>query len=69
MSDKLYEEKVIKLPNIWSTHSPINLDIEINELPCIKNKYFTFGSFNNFIKISEETIELWCKILKNNIGI
>lgn len=66
--EKFYEEKIIKLPNIWSTHSPINLDIEINELPCIKNKYFTFGSFNNFIKISEETIELWCKILKNNIN-
>lgn len=64
--EKFYEEKIIKLPNIWSTHSPINFDIEISELPCIKNKYFTFGSFNNFIKISEETIELWCKILKNN---
>ena len=31
--------------------------------PIIK-KYITFGSFNNFSKISEETIEVWSKYLK-----
>jgi protein O-GlcNAc transferase len=64
--EDLYEERIIKLPKIWSTHSKIDLHIEVNELPAIKNGYITFGSFNNFIKISEETIELWCKILKEN---
>jgi protein O-GlcNAc transferase len=64
--EKLYEEKIIRLPKIWSSHSPVNFNIDVNELPALKNRYITFGSFNNFIKISEETIELWAKILKAN---
>lgn len=66
--EELYVEKVIKLPKIWSSHSPINFDLEVNELPALKNKHITFGSFNNFIKMSDETIELWSKILKQNNG-
>ena len=29
-----------------------------------KNKHITFGSFNNFLKISDEVVEVWSKILK-----
>ena len=32
--------------------------------PSIKNGYITFGSFNNFNKISDETLEVWGSILK-----
>ena len=34
-----------------------------NIAPFIKNKIFNFGCFNNFMKISDETIELWGEIL------
>ena len=44
----------------------ISSEIKINELPAIKNKYTTFGSFNNYGKLSDETIETWSVILKNN---
>ena len=43
---------------------PSNLPT-ISELPCLKRKIFTFGSFNNFQKISSKTIEIWSKILNN----
>ena len=50
------------MPKIWNSLSKLE-DVETNELPFIKNKIFTFGCFNNFLKISEETIEIWAKIL------
>ena len=61
-----YTEKIIRLPKIWNSHFLISSEIKINELPAIKNKYITFGSFNNYGKLSDETIETWSVILKNN---
>lgn len=61
-----YTEKILYMPNTWSTISlPKNLDqiiIKLNE----KEKNFTYGSFNNFQKISENTIRVWSKILNNS---
>ena len=62
--EKLYTEKVIKLPEIWNSHSGFNFKRKFNNLPSLDNKIFTFGSFNNFRKISDETIEVWSKILE-----
>ena len=60
-----YTEKIISLPKIWNSMSnPPNLPM-ISELPYLKRKIFTFGSFNNFQKISSKTIEIWSKILNN----
>ena len=59
----LYSEKVIFLPKIWNAYSvPENLpDIKIKN--NIDNEKFTFCSFNNFKKISDNTINVWSKIL------
>ena len=64
VSEKNYanSKKIIKMPKIWNSLSKLE-DVKTNELPFIKNKIFTFGCFNNFLKISEETIEIWAKIL------
>jgi len=62
-NENFFSEKILRLPNIWSSHSIIE-DVRVNELPFIKNKYFTFGSFNNFRKISDENIEVWSEILR-----
>jgi len=63
--EKLYSEKIIKLPNVWNSHSGFNYERTFNDLPCFNNKNFTFGSFNNFRKISNEVVETWSQILKN----
>ena len=63
-NDQYYSEKILRLPNIWTSHLPINSDIKINELPAKKNDFITFGSFNNFAKISDDSIVLWSKLLK-----
>ena len=60
-----YTEKIICLPKIWNSMSKPSELPPISELPCLKSKIFTFGSFNNFQKISSKTIEIWSKILIN----
>ena len=60
-----YVEKIIYLPNIWNCHSELNVERADIEPPCLKNKYITFGSFNNFNKINDSVIDVWSQILKN----
>ena len=62
---KLYSEKILFLPNIWNCHSGLGISRKENPPPLIKNKYITFGSFNNANKISDEVVNVWSKILKS----
>ena len=61
--NNFYTEKIVKFPNIWNAHSGFSYHRKFNELPFLENNNFTFGSLNNFMKISTETIDAWCKIL------
>ena len=63
--EKFYKEKIIKMPDIWNCHSGFKLDRKLSNLPFNKNKYITFGSFNNFLKLSDNLIKVWSKILKS----
>ena len=65
---KYYAEKVIYLPEIWNCHSGLNFERKENAAPILKNKYLTFGSFNNPAKINEDVINCWSKILKKIEG-
>ncbi len=62
--NNLYAEKILKLPDIWNAHAGFKYERKYNELPFLKNKNFTFGSLNNFRKISDETLYVWSEILK-----
>ena len=62
--ENLYPEKILKLPEIWNAHCGYDLDRKPYQFPCKKNDYFTFGSLNNFHKISDEVLEAWGEILQ-----
>ncbi len=62
--EKEYITKIYKLPNIWNSHCGFEYERVYNELPFKKNNYITFGSLNNFMKINEEVLDTWIKILK-----
>ena len=64
--EKFYSEKILYLPNIWSAMSKPTDFPKIEKLPVKSNSIFTFGSFNNFYKLSDETIKVWSKILNNS---
>jgi hypothetical protein len=38
-------------------------DAPVAELPARKNKYITFGSFNNLAKLNDGVLEIWSTIL------
>ena len=63
--ENLYSEKILYLPKIWNVMSQQKNIPNINSLPSKRSSIFTFGSFNNFSKLSDETIKLWSKILNN----
>ena len=35
--------------------------------PCTQNGYITFGSFNQIGKVQKECVDLWCRVLKEDI--
>ena len=61
--ENLYFEKILYLPNIWNTHKELDEKLKIENLPYDTNGYVTFGSFNNFLKISDSVVKIWSKIL------
>ena len=60
---KNFVEKIIYMPNIWNCHSRIKNKTRIKDSPFKKNKYITFGSFNNSSKFSEQALNTWSEIL------
>ena len=60
---QFYSEKILRLKNIWNCHSGFNFERKKPTLPYKKNNFITFGSFNNFLKISDEVVDVWGTIL------
>ncbi|HLQ33547.1 MAG TPA: tetratricopeptide repeat protein [Chloroflexota bacterium] len=67
-SDQLHTEGLIRLPNGFSAYEPPSDAPEVSPLPAAANGYVTFGSFNNFNKLSEECLSLWARILASLPG-
>jgi len=64
----LYSEKILYLPDIWNCHSGFNFKRFKHPAPFLKNKFITFGSFNNFNKINDNVLKTWAGILKKVKG-
>ena len=59
-----FVEKIYKLNSTWTVLSQPDIEISVSKnLPYLKNKYITFGSFNNILKINSKVIQAWSKIL------
>ena len=62
------QEKPFVLPHLWQCYvAPEGTD-DVSELPADRNGYVTFGSFNNFCKITPHILEHWAKILSGAPG-
>ena len=61
-----FVEQFINLPEIWCHLSTSNIpNIQTVDTPAIKNRFITFGSFNNLNKITPAVIDAWSIILNN----
>ena len=63
--EKYYSEKILRLQNIWNVHPGFEYKRNFKVSPRTNSKIICFGSFNNFKKISDETVDVWSNILKS----
>jgi len=64
MTEQFYTEKLIRLPESFVCYHPYNNSPEVNTLPVLTSGHVTFGSFNDFAKVTPEVFILWGRILK-----
>lgn len=60
---ELFQEKIIRLPAIFSCYSPPPEAPPVSSSPAMTNGYVTFGCFNNNAKISMDIVKCWSRIL------
>ncbi len=64
VTDPFYTEKLKRLAGGFLCYSAFDPAPDISELPAASAAGVCFGSFNNFLKISDNLIHLWASILK-----
>lgn len=62
MNDEYFTEKLLRLTSQFSYRPRPNLP-ESKGAPCKVNGYVTFGVFNNYLKITDEMLCVWKKIM------
>ena len=61
--ENFFTEKLIKLPHTHVCYEPPTELAPAPFPPCVKNNFVTFGSFNQFHKITDSILCAWKKIL------
>jgi FkbM family methyltransferase len=62
-SDHLYTEKLVRMPDDYICYMPPQRVPDVGPLPALKNRYVTFGCFNNPTKINEVVLSHWARLL------
>ena len=63
IADPFYTESLVRIPRVFYCYKPPADVPDISSLPAKDNGYITFASYNNLVKIGEDVIELWSKVL------
>jgi protein O-GlcNAc transferase len=64
MTEQFYTEDLMHLKDTFLCYMPDKDCPEVGNLPALSSGHVTFGSFNNFPKVSPEVLSLWAYILK-----
>ena len=63
LTEQFYTEKLIRMPGSFLCYLPDRESPEAGTLPVLAAGHVTFGSFNNFAKVTLDVMELWSRIL------
>ena len=63
LNDDFFSEKILRLQHSHFCYMWHDAPTNIEPAPCTKNGYITFVSFNNFAKVTDETLRAWAKII------
>jgi protein O-GlcNAc transferase len=58
-----YTERSILLPHSFWCYNPAGTEPPVNDLPALAAGYVTFGCLNNFCKVSDQSLDLWSRVL------
>ncbi len=61
-TDAYYTEKLVRI-SAAAAYSPAVDAPPVSPLPALRSGYLTFGSMNNYTKLSEDVIDYWVQIL------
>ncbi len=67
-ADPLYTEQLYRLSRGFLCFRPPSDTPDPAPLPSAAGEPFTFGSFNNFAKVSDTTVRMWAHILARSPG-
>jgi predicted O-linked N-acetylglucosamine transferase (SPINDLY family) len=62
-TDEFYTEKLVRLPRSFFCYRPSPDAPAVGPLPARARGYVTFGSFNNFAKVTPEVLSTWARVL------
>jgi protein O-GlcNAc transferase len=62
-TEQFYTEQLMRMPESFLCYRPDSESPEVSSLPALSSGHITFGSFNNFVKVSPKVIELWASIM------
>ena len=70
MGARGFSEKVLRMPHSHLCYAPVLRDMPKSggEAPFVRNGCITFGSFNNFSKVSDDMRALWRGVLERMKG-
>ncbi len=63
-TERYYTEKLVRLPRTFFCYRVTHNAPPVAPLPAIANGYITFGSFNNFPKVTPQVMATWAKIMQ-----
>lgn len=61
--DDHFSEQVVRLSRIPIVYQPPSTMPEVAPLPALEKKHITFGCFSRLVRINEQVVETWAKIL------
>lgn len=64
VADTYYCERLLRLPGSLCCYRAAADMPDTSPLPALANGYLTFGSFNNFNKIDQNSLALWAELLR-----
>jgi predicted O-linked N-acetylglucosamine transferase (SPINDLY family) len=64
MTEHYYRENLYRLPGSFLCYQPERTAPDVKSPPVCENGYITFGSFNNFAKVSKAILFVWIDLLK-----
>lgn len=62
--ESIYSEQTIRLPQTYWCYQPAFANFQVSPTPAVEQGLITFGSLNNFCKVTEPMLSAWVKILQ-----